>query len=297
MFGVLTVVTMLTLVFSYPVLSELKAKARKILLLAMLNCCFGWAVFLAVWVEQGHFQAATVMLFLSNMFLTRCQAEGTLIFLRPMMMTLKRDLRSIERILWGYECFNGFGQLVLGIALIVFTRDVNPNRYNSVMVVFLFLLALVAFSLGLTVYIASVYLKAEVNSYFSSKDDVKMKAFVERLDNMKATNLANCLFSSMLFAFPLVSVVLGSFPGQYVLFFVIHIGLPIFTLQAAQLLRLEEHSPKPDVEQESRESRVNVGPSPSKQNNNQPLAVSSSVISERAKNGTLVSDADNGEVT
>jgi len=110
-----------------------------------------------------------------------------------------------------------------------------------------------------------------------------MKSFMKRLNGLKDINLATCIFSSLLFVFPVISVILGSFPGQFVLFFFFHIGQPIFLMQAAQLLRVEANSASWNSGTHDDGSPGTVGEVAnglSKDARNQQVAVSSIVRSE-----------------
>jgi len=240
MAGALTVVTSLVLAFSYPVVWELKSAARRMLVLPMINCVFGWLVFLGLWFQQGRFEAAIILLFFFNMVLTRTQIESTTSILRPMLMTLKHNIQAIDRILMTFEFFDFLGQLTLIILMCLYAHDADPNRYNSTVVVFQFWLGLNGFSLGVATIVACMYLKTAVDTGPLSKEDAKMNAFSDRLEGVKKSNYAICMFSMVLCGCPIVSLILGSFPGQYILVFLTHASLPLFTLNVGQILRLEE---------------------------------------------------------
>lgn len=259
MFGVLTLSTIIAYVISIPIFFTLRSSAKRILGYALLQSLFSWAVLTAIWIERGHFQSASILLFVANVLLVRTQVEGTIIFSTPIYAMLRQSMVTVKRVIFGVEFFNMIGQLTLSIILIVYSKDVDVSRFNSTMIVFLFFMSINTIGLSFVMFRFSTRLMRDINETSMAKDDRKIAEFADRLKRMNNNHLLNLSFSCLLLVFPIVMLAIGTFPGQYILMFTMHAGVPYFLIQAAWLLRLDEAGKSlKKSETGSRDSKVNL---------------------------------------
>jgi hypothetical protein len=222
---------------------------------------------IALWAEQGSFRGLQVCLLFFDLAVYRNIKLSILTFAGPVYALIKRDMTWFQRTLTGLEIINGFGQVVAIIPMLIFARDEDPGNYNVAAVAYLFLfplgmIATIIFMIfqtaGLKKSIAKLTRALEATSTSPGND--KLIKFQKRLHLVVLLNVS--LFSTTvpLLAFPIVILVLGSFPGQYILLSCVHIFLPLFCIGASIILRREKDEQSRDVTGTAHSSSKHVLP-------------------------------------
>jgi hypothetical protein len=239
MFGILTAATLISLYVALPIYLELRARARKVMLLQLIVLPAGWCTYLTLWIEQGMYEAPLIFVLIRNAANIHSLAELTLMFTAPVSALMKEDYNRMRRLIRIIEFVALVGQSALVLTAIVFCRDADPRRYNSVIAV------LFAFFSGMSVTMSLVILKqvfaleSRINAQLRTSTNQKMIAFARRLTKMRQINISFVLVYIYVGIFPICFFVLGSLPGQFVFLFFMFISVPSVTARGAMTLRTD----------------------------------------------------------
>lgn len=241
MFGVLTVCYMLSFMFCVPEYWHLKSQVKQLMLINLIQGVLNWAVFLSVFAENGFFEAAAILSFLSNSLIFVTMTQTTLMTSIPIYGMFKQSVTNMKRAFYAITTVTILVELAVTICMIIFARDANPAKFNKVMVVYQF------FNNGAMIVLGSINCASVIrlrqnlvkSHGASSREDIQMEALIARLNKMIQAAIWTTSLFGVLLIYPIVWMVLKSFPGQYILFFIMYSSTPFYMVQSVISFRTE----------------------------------------------------------
>jgi hypothetical protein len=241
--GIVVALAVITYLVSVPIYLEVEHKVKSLVGQWILATTLVMAMALALWAEQGGFRGFHICLLLFDLTVYRNIKTSTLTFSGPLYALLGRDMTWFQRKLTGLEIINDIGQVATIVPLLIFSRDDDPGNFNVAMVAYLFLFAFATMATTIFMVFQTLELKRSVasltralNATSSSPANDKLVKFEARLRSMFLFNVSLFANSLLLIVFPLVILVLGSFPGQYILLAFLHIVVPLSGIGASIIL-------------------------------------------------------------
>jgi hypothetical protein len=243
MFGVVTALTLLSLMVILPTYFRLKSHAKRIIALFIAETTANWILFLCVWVEQGFYESAAVFYLLLISIIFRGAVETTLVLSKPIYVLFSKNQSRLRNSLFIVEFVGEVFLVILTILLCVYCRWQDTNAFNSVMVIYQFIVSWTTTLLVFFTSISAIRLYRGIQTSIGDNiNDPKMAEFYRRLKDMIKSNVSGSIFSLILYVFPIASVVLKSFPGQYIFFCIYHTVIPIFVTLGAINFKADEQA-------------------------------------------------------
>jgi hypothetical protein len=239
MFGVITATTLMSLYVGVPIYFELRSGARKAFRLQLFVLSFGWLVYLTLWIEQGMYEAPLIFMVLRNVSNFHSLAQLTLMFTAPVYALVKGDYNRIRRRIRGIEGFSAIGQVVIIIPALIFCRDLDPWRYNSVMAVFFAFVSVGSVTMSVVILKQIDMLSSRIAAQLKASPNPKLLDLVKRLSDMHRINIILIFAYSCYGIFPICFIALGSLPGQYIILFIFFSLTPYLCARGAMTLRID----------------------------------------------------------
>jgi hypothetical protein len=254
--GVVVSLSLIALLVSVPIYREVERKVKSLVGLWILVTILNMSMVIALWAEQGAFRGYIVCLLLFVLVVYRNIKAWILTFAGSVYALIKRDMTWFQNMLMGMEVVNAVGQVLAIIPLLIFARDEDTGRFNTALVVYLFLFAfgliattsfMVFQTLGLKRSVSHLTraLNASLDSSNGTQD--RLMNFQKRLHMIVLLNMSMSSTATLLLVFPIVYLAVGSFPGQYILLSFFHVFMPIFCIISAVILRRQKDDPSGDI--------------------------------------------------
>jgi hypothetical protein len=261
-FAVTTAGTLFALWILIPVVRSTKATVKKIASLHCAGLILLWAHVLSVFVQNGAFEAAIVFLYVYGMMVSYQCYLTMFVVIEPIYAVLRKSTQNLKRLVKVVFTLQGICWTVLQVSIISVCRAEPGSKqlpiYNSLGVGINVLAATMFAVIVCVLYIQAARLQKLIENLQLDRPSSeafeagKLPQFLLQLKALKKTVLILGL-NSLIIIIPIVMLILGSFPYNFVLWSLIFTMWPTAP-QAAQFLKARSKTPAASKSNSSKEN-------------------------------------------
>jgi hypothetical protein len=242
-FAIVSFVTILALYKAYVLLPKLRLQMKTLMHVQIAHTFVTWVVVVIVFAEGGAYAAANLFLLLAQILLFRTLFITLKIVTLPTYAVLGRDSTRWVRWLTTMEVFfDSLEAAFLIWAMAESYRAGDNGPYNLAMTCFLFTMgfsqvALIATGIFQARRLLQMLRKSAADLMnHNMQGDSKFKPVMYQLEEIVRSGPVILSTFLTFFAFPIVFLILGSFPYQIVLFSMIHVFAALFHMRTCMVL-------------------------------------------------------------